>query len=227
MRSGTGERGRYFEVEGVPEALCETMSPRAGARGGRPNSSASSGSGCGAGRRRYWRRRPARPKTGTSTPRQQVWHALGQEHGLGPGSTSRLRRTPGHVTTPNGGGRRAAGDPRAAARAGPTVSLAQARALVFEAAAGRLSADEAARLLAMMECRTGGELLTLEGERVTSREIRQLEQHVTGNASRAARPVLRVRQSVTPDGKPGFRPQRLRLVTAGTWIWSGAQRSSC
>ena len=31
---------------------------------------------------------------------------------------------------------------------GPTVSLARARALVFEAAAGRLSADEAARLLA-------------------------------------------------------------------------------
>ena len=34
---------------------------------------------------------------------------------------------------------------------GPTVSLARARALVFEASAGRLSADEAARLLARME----------------------------------------------------------------------------
>ena len=46
---------------------------------------------------------------------------------------------------------------------GPTVSLARARALVFEAAAGRLSGDEAARLLARMECRKGGELLTLDG----------------------------------------------------------------
>jgi hypothetical protein len=69
---------------------------------------------------------------------------------------------------------------------GPTVSVARARALVFEAAAGRLSADEAARLLARMECPEGGELLALEGGRVTSREIRQLEQHVIDVALRAA-----------------------------------------
>jgi hypothetical protein len=69
---------------------------------------------------------------------------------------------------------------------GPTVSLARARALVFEAAAGRLSADEAARLLARMECRGGGELLALDGDRVTSREIRQLEQHVMDVAAMAA-----------------------------------------
>ena len=69
---------------------------------------------------------------------------------------------------------------------GPTVSLARARALVFEAAAGRLSAEEAARLLARMECSKGGELLALEGGRVTSREIRQLEQHVMDVAVRAA-----------------------------------------
>ena len=69
---------------------------------------------------------------------------------------------------------------------GPTVSLARARALVFEAAAGRLSADEAARLLARMECSKGGELLTLAGGRVTSREIRQLERHVIDVAVSAA-----------------------------------------
>jgi hypothetical protein len=28
IRSGTGDRGRYFDVRGVPEALCEVMSPR-------------------------------------------------------------------------------------------------------------------------------------------------------------------------------------------------------
>jgi hypothetical protein len=61
---------------------------------------------------------------------------------------------------------------------------------VFEAAAGRLSADEAARLLARMECRHGGELLTLEGGRVTSREIRQLEQHVIDVAVSAARKTI-------------------------------------
>ena len=69
---------------------------------------------------------------------------------------------------------------------GPTVSLARVRALVFEAAAGRLSADEAARLLARMECSKGGELLALDGGRVTSREIRQLEQHVMDVAVSAA-----------------------------------------
>ena len=28
IRSGTGDRRRYFEVQGVPEALCEVFSPR-------------------------------------------------------------------------------------------------------------------------------------------------------------------------------------------------------
>jgi conjugative relaxase-like TrwC/TraI family protein len=28
IRSGTGDRGRYFEVQGVPEGLCEAFSPR-------------------------------------------------------------------------------------------------------------------------------------------------------------------------------------------------------
>jgi hypothetical protein len=58
---------------------------------------------------------------------------------------------------------------------------------VFEAAAGRLSADEAARLLARMERSNGGELLILEGGRVTSREIRGLEQHVLDIALGASR----------------------------------------
>jgi hypothetical protein len=49
-----------------------------------------------------------------------------------------------------------------------------------------LSADEAAQLLARMDCRAGGELLALNGGRVTSREIRQLEWHVIDVAVRAA-----------------------------------------
>ena len=118
---------------------------------------------------------------------RQVWDAFGQEHEFGPGSSSKLRHQDGSV----GDIEARMGEARQVVLAqlreqGPTVSLARARALVFEAAAGRLSADEAARLLARMECHKGGELLALDGGRVTSREIRQLEQHVIDVAVRAA-----------------------------------------
>jgi len=102
---------------------------------------------------------------------------------------------------------------------------------VFEAAAGRLSADEAARLLARMECSKGGELLALADGRVTSREIRQLEQHVIEVALAAGSgehdPPLRASEreaglaaaeAALGEGKRLDREQReaFELLTAGS-----------
>ena len=145
----------------------------------------------------------------------QVWDAVGQEHGFGPGSGSKLRRPQGPVGDVEARMREARAVVLAQLRdQGPTVSLARARALVFEAAAGRLSADEAARLLARMECSKRGELLTLAGGRVTSREIRQLERHVIDVAVSAA-------ASGGDDPPLGDRERRAGLAAAETALGEG------
>jgi conjugative relaxase-like TrwC/TraI family protein len=190
VRSGTGDRGRYFEVEGVPETLCEVMSPRSReVTEARAEVERDLGIRLQGGALAVLAKETRQAKDHDLDPERlrQVWDALGQEHDFGPGSGSRLRQQEHELEDT---------DVRMAAarrvvlaqlrEQGPTVSLARARALMFEAAAGRLSADEAARLLARMECSKGGELLTLEGGRVTSREIRALEQHVVGVAVTAA-----------------------------------------
>jgi conjugative relaxase-like TrwC/TraI family protein len=192
VRSGTGDRGRYFEVEGVPESLCEVMSPRSReVEQARAEVERELGVRLQGGALSVLAKETRQRKDHDLDPGRlrEVWDALGQEHGFCPGAGSRLRRHHGHGDEQGVELRiaRARGVMLAQLREqGPTVSLARARVLVFEAAAGRLSADEAASLLARMECRQGGELLTLEGGRVTSREIRQLEQHVIDVAVTAA-----------------------------------------
>jgi conjugative relaxase-like TrwC/TraI family protein len=190
IRSGTGDRGRYFEVEGVPESLCEVMSPRsrevAEARAAIERELGIKLQG-GALAVLAKETRQAKDHDLDADRLRQVWDALAEEHDFGPGSGSRIRRHE-HVVE-NLETRMAEARRVVLAQLreqGPTVSLARARALAFEAAAGRLSADDAARLLARMECRQGGELLALEGGRVTSREIRQLERHVIDVAETAA-----------------------------------------
>jgi hypothetical protein len=190
VRSGTGDRRRYFEVQGVPESLCEVMSPRSReVAQARAKVEKELGVRLQGGALAVLAKetRQAKDHDLNPAPLRDVWDALGQEHDFGPGSGSRLRRH-----EPRADNREArAVEARSVVLAqlreqGPTVSLARARALVFEAAAGRLSADHAAALLAQMECSNGGELLTLAGGRVTSREIRRLEQHVLDVAVTAA-----------------------------------------
>jgi conjugative relaxase-like TrwC/TraI family protein len=190
IRSGTGDRGRYFEVHGVPESLCEVMSPRSReVAEARAEVERELGIRLQGGALAVLAKETRQAKDHDLDPERlrEVWDAVGQEHGFGPGSGSKLRQQEPQVEDPEA---RMAQTRRVVLaqlrEQAPTVSLARARALVFEAAAGRLSADEAARLLARMECRKGGELLTLEGGRVTSREIRQFEQHVIDVAARAA-----------------------------------------
>jgi conjugative relaxase-like TrwC/TraI family protein len=190
IRSGMGDRGRYFEVQGVPEGLCEVMSPRSReVAQARVEIEREIGVRLQGGALAVLAKETRQAKDHDLDPERlrQVWDALGQEHDFGPGAGSRLRRRDGetrHVEARMLEARRVVLEQLR--EQGPTVSLARARALVFEASAGRLSADEAARLLARMECRTGGELLTLDGGRVTSREIRQLERHVIDVALKAA-----------------------------------------
>jgi conjugative relaxase-like TrwC/TraI family protein len=190
IRSGTGDRGRYFEVEEVPETLCEVMSPRSReVAEARAEVERELGIRLQGGALAVLAKETRQAKDHDLDPERlrQVWDALGQEHGFGPGSGSQLCRRQGHVEDVEPRMARTRDVVLAQLREqGPTVSLARARALVFEAAAGRLSAGEAARLLARMECPEGGELLALKGGRVTSREIRQLEQHVIDVAEGAA-----------------------------------------
>ena len=190
VRSGTGDRGRYFEVEGVPEGLCEVMSPRSReVAEARAKVERELGVRLQGGALAVLAKETRQAKDHELHPERlrQAWDALGQEHDFGPGSGSRLRRPERHLDDVEGRMLQARGVVLTQLREqGPTVSLARARALVFEAAAGRLSADEAARLLARMECGKGGELLALDGGRVTSREIRQLERHVLDVAVTAA-----------------------------------------
>jgi conjugative relaxase-like TrwC/TraI family protein len=189
VRSGTGDRARYFEVQDVPEALCEVFSPRSReVADARAKVERELGVRLHGGALAVLAKETRQAKDHDLNPARlgEVWDAVGQEHGFGPGAGSRLRRHGGHARTLE--------DRLARARdvvleqlrdQGPTVSLARARALVFEAAAGRLSAEEASCLLARMACSKGGDLLALAGGRVTSREIRELEQRVIAVATRA------------------------------------------
>ncbi|MGA2928451.1 MAG: MobF family relaxase, partial [Solirubrobacteraceae bacterium] len=203
VRSGTGDRGRYFEVDAVPDALCEAMSPRSReVAHARAQVERELGVRLQGGALAVLAKDTRQAKQHDLDPHElrSRWDAVGQEHGFGPGAGSALRRP---------GGRQADVEQRMGEakrvvleqlrEQGPTVSLARARALVFEAAAGRLSADEASRLLARMECSKGGELLTLAGGRVTSREIRQLEQHVMRIAVRAAGREVQAEPAVGPS----------------------------
>ena len=190
VRSGMGDRGRYFEVQGVPEGLCEVFSPRSReVAQARAEIERKLGVRLQGGALAVLAKETRQAKDHDLDPERlrQVWDALGQEHDFGPGAGSRLRRREGEIRDVEARMHEARRVVLEQLREqGPTVSLARARALVFEASAGRLSADEAARLLARMECRKGGELLTLDGGRVTSREIRQLERHVIDAAISAA-----------------------------------------
>jgi conjugative relaxase-like TrwC/TraI family protein len=190
VRSGTGDRRRYFEAQGVPESLCEVFSPRSReVADARARVERELGVRLQGGALAVLAKETRQAKDHDLDPSRlrEVWDALAQEYEFGPGAGSRLR---GH-----GGHSRALEDRLVEVRdvvleqlreQGPTVTLARARALVFEAAAGRLSAEEASRMLARMECPKGGDLLLLAGGRVTSREIRELEQRVIAVAAGAA-----------------------------------------
>jgi conjugative relaxase-like TrwC/TraI family protein len=190
-RSGTGDRARYFEVDGVPEALCEVFSPRSReVADARAKVEQELGVRLHGGALAVLAKETRQAKDHDLDPSRlrEVWDAVAQEHGFGPGAGSRLRRQGGHALALEARLAEAREVVLAQLREqGPTVSLARARALVFEAAAGRLSAEETSALLARMERPQSGDLLLLTGGRVTSRQIRELEQRVMAVAVAAGR----------------------------------------
>lgn len=222
VRSGTGDRRRYFEVKGVPEVLCEVMSPRSReVAQARAKLERELGVRLHGGALAVLAKETRQAKALDLDPARlrQVWDALGQEHGFGPGSGSKLREREGQV----GAVETRMAETRQVVLAqlreqGPTVSHARGRALVFEAAAGRLSADEAARLLARMECSNGGELLALGGGRVTSREIRYLEQHVLDMATRPAGSEDRGDPAIGPRERQAGLAVSEAALGEGKWL---------
>ena len=189
---GTGDRGRYFEVQGVPEALCEVFSPRSReVAEARAEIERELGIRLQGGALAVLAKETRQAKDHDLDPEQAARRCgtrSARSTTSGPARAADCAAQDGHADDARGADGARRGDVVLAQlrEQGPTVSLARARALVFEAAAGRLSAEEAARLLARMECSKGGDLLPLAGGRVTSREIRELEQRVMDVAARAA-----------------------------------------
>ena len=233
IRSGTGDRGRYFEVEGVPEALCEVLSPRSReVAEARAEIERELGVRLHGGALAVLAKETRQAKDHDLDPERlrQVWDALGQEHDFGPGAGSRLRQS-----RRRGSARRRGADGArrgrwcwrsCATRARRSASRGRGRWCSKPPPGGcRLTRPRA--LLARMECPNGGELVTLDGGRVTSREIRQLEQHVMDIAVRAAGKDGPARRSAGRIGRPDSRRRRLRWATASDWTASSCRRSSC
>jgi conjugative relaxase-like TrwC/TraI family protein len=188
IEAETGRHGRFFEVAGVPKGLCEAMSPRT-----REVNTARveveqrlgvklDGKGLAV---LASETRQAKDHELTAEQLTAVWDALGKEHGFGPGSASRLRGLDRDSRSLEQRVAQTRGRLLGVLRAhGPTVSLPRARALLFEVSAGRLSPSEAGDLLGRLEA--SGELLALVDGRVTSHDIRSLEERVMEVAAAAA-----------------------------------------
>jgi conjugative relaxase-like TrwC/TraI family protein len=187
IEARTGRGGRYFEIIGVPKALCERMSGRTrdvlawiaqreATDGGRL--------------RNFERARAARatrsPKTAMSA--EQVldyWEAQALEFDFGPGRIADIRaaslveRDVQELRE-----EMRAGILQRIWEEGPTVSTGAVRSIAFELAPIGLSLEDAGELLAEMQSR--GELIAVDGWRVTTHEIRTREEYVRRVAVEAA-----------------------------------------
>jgi conjugative relaxase-like TrwC/TraI family protein len=122
VRSGMGDRGRYFEVEGVPERLCEVFSPRSREVGqARAEIEREFGVRLHGGALAVLAKETRQAKDHDLDPERlrQVWDALGREHDFGP----RRRQPPSpsrrrDQTRRGADARGAAGGAGAVARAG-------------------------------------------------------------------------------------------------------------
>ena len=232
IRSGTGDRGRYFEVEGVPESLCEVMSPRSReVAEARVELERELGIRLQGGALAVLAKETRQAKDHDLDP-EQAARGVGRAR---PGArTSAQARAASSDSarvisqTSRRGWRGRAGwcSHSCASRARRSVSRALARSCSRPPPAG-CRPTRRPGCWRGWSARTGGELLALEGGRVTSREIRQLEQHVIDVAVTAASRRPRPRRSARRIARPGCRPQRRRSVTASSWTPSSAKRSSC
>ncbi|HWI72990.1 MAG TPA: MobF family relaxase, partial [Baekduia sp.] len=186
---GTGRNSRFFELRGVPQGLIERMSPRA-----REVERLVAEIEAATGERLTGERlgavamhsRTAKAKEVTAEQIMRAWDAHAREFGFGPETVEGLRardRGPGRPLAALREQARAAVLARIWEQ-GPTVSVGAARAIAFEVAPLGLTVGQAAELLVDMQ--RAGELIALEGRRVTTMEIRAAEQKVLGAATAAA-----------------------------------------
>jgi len=236
VKPGAGTHGRYFELEGVPQALCEELSARrreivrAGerfrARHGRAPER-------GELRDLALQNRKAKQLT-TRGDLQRVWGAAGARHGFGPGEAVFLIR--------------AAGPPvheqpvadRIEARLTEREAIfdpGTLRAVALEQTVGELGPERA--LDAARAMVSERRVLTLEGGRMTTLAVRAQEQAIerraetlardagrdVGNAARqrATREVAeRIGAPLSPEQQQALRaltgPERLAVLVgpAGT-----------
>jgi conjugative relaxase-like TrwC/TraI family protein len=188
IESDTGKKRRFFEIAGVARRLIEAMSGRTREveerrreiereRGGPLSGPAL---GMLAAETRQKKDKDLDPEETVG-----VWRVQGQEFDAGREHAAALVGEPGYREE-LGARRRAVweGALRRIRERGPTVSRGEAAAAVYEAAAGRLSRDEARDVL--NEMGRAGALIVLEDGSVTSREIRSAEQQVLDAAEAAA-----------------------------------------
>jgi conjugative relaxase-like TrwC/TraI family protein len=180
VQQGTGRDGRYFEIAGVPKALCEALSGRRReivraaerfrARHGRAPER-------GELRDLALENRKAK-ELATRGDLQRVWGETGERHGFGPDETVRL-----------------VGAPEPAVRERPIEEAIEAkltereaifdaatlRAVALEQTAGHMGPEEALDLARSMV----GEwrVLTLEGGRMTTLAVRGQEQAIERRAT--------------------------------------------
>ena len=99
IRSGTRDRGRYFEVQGVPESLCEVMSPRSRqVAEARAEVERELGIRLQGGALAVLAKETRQAKDHDLDPDRlrEVWDALGHEHACGPSAGSALLRRAGY-----------------------------------------------------------------------------------------------------------------------------------
>ncbi len=188
VEARTGRGGRYFEIAGVPEALREKMSGRTREiRAWIRNLVAAEGG-------ELSNRVKARGALATRSPKgevsaqfaNEVWEAIGKEFFFGREEIEALFGTPAEerdVAALVEEMRTAI--VRRIREEGPTVSAGGARSIAFETAPIGLTLPEAGEVLDALQ--NEGELISVDGWRVTTREIREQESFVRDVALKAAR----------------------------------------
>jgi conjugative relaxase-like TrwC/TraI family protein len=187
VESGTGRRARFFELRGVPPVLVQAMSGRAReVERGRREAEARRGQPLIGGAIGMMAAETRLAKDTQQPPEQvaQAWDALAHKFGFGPAQAAALRGKPGYAAA-LAARRQAARDAITAriAEQGPTASVASARAIAWEAAAGRLDPRAAHELIEEME--RSGALVALTGNRVTTGAVRTHEERVLAAVARA------------------------------------------
>ncbi len=199
----TGRDGRYFEVGGVPSVLTARWSARAGE--------------IEQAARRFRTRYGREPRAGelgdlTVSTRgtktvtagvnvDEAWRAVGAEHGLTRERVEALYGERDREREPRDLARELLGD-AVAERA--TVSERDLKARAYELAAGVCHPREAEQLVKELE--RSGELVPLEGDLRTTRELRELERATLERASdRAAEPGA-------PVGEASLKAARIEAL---------------